>query len=63
MKTKTDFKKIDATELARLLTEKRTALKSFLLGTSGSKVRNVKEGGILRKDIARILTALGRATE
>ena len=63
MKTKTDLNKIDAAELTRMLAEKRAALQSFRLRTTGSKVRNVKEGGVIRKDIARILTALGRATE
>lgn len=45
-------------ELTDLLEEKRKSLWKFRFGVSGSKVRNVKEGMLLRRDIARILTAL-----
>lgn len=44
-------------ELAALLEEKRKALREFRFGSAGSKVRDVKEGRNLRKEIARILTA------
>jgi ribosomal protein L29 len=45
-------------ELLTLLNEKREALRKFRFGISGSKAKNVKEGLILRRDIARILTFL-----
>ena len=33
--------------------------RSFHFGASGSKSRNVREGRMLRRDIARILTVIG----
>ena len=45
-------------ELMTLLEQKSAALTSFRFGIAGSKVRNVREGRGVRKDIARILTAL-----
>jgi len=53
-----DLKNKSKTELTKLLTEKRVALKDFRFGVAGSKIRNMKEGMSLRKDIARILTKL-----
>lgn len=44
--------------LLKLLAEKREAAHAFRFGIAGSKVRNMKEGKNLRKDIARILTEL-----
>lgn len=57
MKNK-DIAKKNKKELQTLLTEKKTALRDFRFGVSGSNVRNVKEGKVLRRDIARVLTAL-----
>ncbi|MEN9524393.1 MAG: hypothetical protein RL536_462 [Candidatus Parcubacteria bacterium] len=45
-------------DLARIIAEKREALRIFRFGSTGSKTKNVKEGMAIRKDIARILTAL-----
>ena len=42
--------------------EKLEALQAFRFGGAGSKVKNVKEGRNLRKDIARILTAISSIT-
>ena len=47
-------------ELENLLTEKREALRKFRFGIAGSKNRNVKEGKNLRKEIAQILTEIGK---
>ncbi|MFZ2521916.1 MAG: 50S ribosomal protein L29 [Minisyncoccia bacterium] len=47
-------------ELRILLTEKRLALRNFRFSIAGSNVRNVKEGLVLKKDIARILTILNK---
>ena len=45
-------------ELKGMLATKRTALRNFRFGIAGSNAKNVKEGLILRKDIARIMTLL-----
>jgi ribosomal protein L29 len=45
-------------DLIKMLNDKRDALQSFRFGGAGSKVKNVKEGKNIRKDIARIMTAL-----
>ena len=45
-------------ELEKLLAEKRTGLWNFRFSMTGGKVKNVKEGAALRKEIARIMTAL-----
>lgn len=47
-------------DLVALLKEKRDSLRNFRFSVSGSSVRNIKEGGLLRKDIARILTQLNK---
>ena len=57
---KTDYKGKDKKELLALAAEKRTALRNFRFGIAGSKVRNVKEGKNIKKDIARILTEQNR---
>jgi ribosomal protein L29 len=51
-----EITKISEKELLKGLEEKRKALRDFRLGTSGSKLKNVKEGRNTRKEIARILT-------
>lgn len=51
-----DYKGKNDKELDKVLIEKRTALRGFRFGIAGSKVRNVKEGRNLRKEIAQILT-------
>lgn len=53
---KKDLKTKDAKDLQKLLVEKHDALRAFRLGLSGSKVKNVKEGAEIKKDIARIMT-------
>lgn len=59
MKIKELVKKNNA-ELVKTLSEKRAALRDFRFSVSGSNVRNVKEGKVLKKDIARILTLLNK---
>lgn len=51
-----DYKGKNDKELDKALIEKRTALRSFRFGLAGSKVRNVKEGRNIKKEIAQILT-------
>ena len=53
-----DFKNKTEKELKTLLGEKRVALRNFRFSVAGSKIKNVKEGYVIRKDIARILTAI-----
>lgn len=58
-----DFKNKTEKELKALLGEKRVALRNFRFSMAGSKVKNVKEGYVLRKDIARILTLVNAGTK
>ncbi len=55
MKSK-ELQKMSDKELAKLLEEKRVAVRQFRFNISGSKVKNVKEGADAKKDVARILT-------
>ncbi len=57
MKTR-NFTNKTKKELNGILAEKNLALRAFRFAIAGSKTRNVKEGGTLKKDIARIKTAL-----
>jgi len=45
-------------DLAKMLSEKREALRVSRFGSAGAKNKNVKEAMSIRKDIARIMTAL-----
>ena len=49
-------------DLVKTLAEKQEALHNFRFGIAGSKVRNVKEGRTLRREIAQIKTALSAQT-
>ena len=53
------FKKSIA-ELTKDLADKRESLRGWRFGLTGSKVKNMKEGGAKKKDIARILTAINK---
>jgi ribosomal protein L29 len=46
------------TDLSKLISEKREALRVFRFGGAGAKTKNVKEGRAIKKDIARMMTAL-----
>ena len=50
-------------ELEDLLFKKRESLRVFRFAVAGSNTRNVKEGNLLRKDIARILTVINNKTK
>ena len=56
MKKKESYKETSEKDIARLLGEKREALRNFRFSTAGSKARNVKEGQAVRREIARLLT-------
>ena len=49
-------------DLAKDLVEKQEALRAFRFGITGTKVRNVREGRAIKKDIARIKTEFSRRT-
>ena len=53
------LKKKSDSDLHKELNEKRSELQRFRFGMTGSKIRNVKHGRDLRKDIARVMTELG----
>ncbi len=53
-----EFKDKNEKELEKALYDKRVALRNFRFGLAGSKIRNVKEGREIKRDIARILTVL-----
>jgi ribosomal protein L29 len=57
MKSK-DITTKTAADLSKLLSDKREALRVFRFGAAGAKTKNVKEGRVIRKDIARIMTAM-----
>lgn len=57
MKT-TELRKLSEKDLAKLLEEKRLAVRQFRFDVTGSKVKNIKEGGNARKTVARIVTLL-----
>jgi len=47
-------------DLKKLLLEKQEALRHFRFGIAGSKIRNMKEGKNIHKDIARIKTKIAQ---
>ena len=51
-----DYSKKNDKDLDKLLVERREELRGFRFGIAGSKIRDVKTGKNLRKEIARILT-------
>jgi len=55
-----DFKNKTENELKHMLKEKQEALRVFRFAMSGSKTKNLKEGMVLKKDIARIMTVLNK---
>ena len=57
-KKKESYTGQSADALSKALSEKQAALSAFRFGTSKSKAKNVREGRTLRRDIARILTAM-----
>jgi ribosomal protein L29 len=53
-----DILKNDKAGNIKLLKEKKEALQQFRFNMQGSKVKNVREGRTLKRDIARIQTVL-----
>ena len=54
----TDLKKQSVEEIEKQIRDKREALRVFRFEGAGSRMRNVREGRMLRRDIARLLTEL-----
>ncbi len=52
-----DISKMSVGELTKELKDSREKLREFRIGMTGSRVKNVKEGRTLRRNVARILTA------
>jgi len=52
--------KKNTTDLKKELGQKRIALHDMRFGIAGSKGKNVKEYSNIKKEIARIMTALNR---
>ena len=50
-------------DLAKMVADKRESLRTFRFGSAGAKVKIVKEGKTLRRDIARILTVMNATKE
>ena len=55
-----DLTKKKDQDLSKLLSDKREGHKVFRFDINGTKTRNVKEGRLLRKDIARVLTEINK---
>ena len=53
-----DLKKKTKAEMEKMLEEKKVALNAFKFGIAGSKIKNVREGRNIKREIARILTIL-----
>lgn len=51
------------TDLAKLLKEKRKALRLFRFSLAGGKAKNTKEGKQTKKEIARILTEMNKRSQ
>lgn len=60
MKKTNELNKLSLTELAKLLHEKRLSVRQFRFDITGSKVKNIKDGANMRKEVARILTEINK---
>ena len=58
-----EFLKKTPQELVKMIREKEESLRIFRFAISGSKTRNVREGRMLRKEIAKIHTAIGQISK
>lgn len=63
MKKHSAIKNKSVDELKKLISEKKESLRNFRFGLAGSKIRNVKEGRGLRKEIARMMTEVNGRNE
>ncbi len=58
---KTDYKNKDKGELSKMIAESQEKLRIFRFDASGSRSKNVKEGMTMRRNIARMLTAMNNS--
>lgn len=58
-----DLRKNSAAQLKTLLAEKTKAYRDFKLDIAKSKVKNVKHGKNLKKEVAHILTLINESKE
>ena len=54
----TDYKNKSKAEILKLIAEKKEGLLKFRFGIAGSKIKHIREGRVLRRDIARLETEL-----
>lgn len=52
-----EISKLNGAEITKELGSVREKLREFRVGMAGSRVKNVREGRVLRRTIARLLTA------
>lgn len=60
MKTKEIFAAKNIEDLEKTLQELRESLRRFRFSAAQSKIKNVKSGRELRRDVARILTRISQ---
>ena len=53
-----DLKKKTKAELEKMLEEKKVALNAFKFGIAGSKIKDVREGRNIKREIAQVITIL-----
>ena len=53
-----DLTSMKIEDLVKAVSDKREALRNFRFGEAGSRLRNVREGRTLRREIAQLLTEL-----
>lgn len=58
MAKKNDYKDRSKEELTKIANDKREELRALRFGAAGSKNKNVKAARVMRKEVARALTAL-----
>jgi ribosomal protein L29 len=63
MAKKMDLKNKSDKDLQKELGEKQEGVRTFRFGIAGSKVRNVKEGRDIKRQIAQILTEVNSRTK
>lgn len=57
---KNSYKDKSQKDLLKALYEQREILQKFNFSVAGSRTRNVKEGRLAKKEVARIMTELNR---
>jgi ribosomal protein L29 len=54
----TDITSKTSADIIKMIDEKREALRVFRFGGAGAKIKDVKQGRSIRKDIARMMTVM-----